>query len=149
MTTGTPITGPVSYTHLDVYKRQVRGGNRHGLEFLEAVQAAGAIAVVWEPPYAGPLPAAGSGSPLLAMPDLRRNLGLIASRFYAEPSRHMAVVGITGTDGKTSCAHFIAQALSDTEAGPCGLLGTLGLGVYGAVEPTLHTTCLLYTSRCV
>ena len=118
----------------------VRGGNRHGLEFLEAVQAAGAIAVVWEPPYAGPVPAAGSGSPLLAMPDLRRNLGLIASRFYAEPSRHMAVVGITGTDGKTSCAHFIAQALSDTEAGPCGLLGTLGLGVYGAVEPTLHTT---------
>jgi len=118
----------------------MRGGSRHGLEFLEAVQAAGAMAVVWEPPCPGPLPPAGSGAPLLAMPDLRRNLGLIASRFYDHPSRRMAVVGITGTDGKTSCAHFIGQALSDAETGPCGLLGTLGLGVYGAVEPTLHTT---------
>jgi UDP-N-acetylmuramoyl-L-alanyl-D-glutamate--2,6-diaminopimelate ligase len=118
----------------------LRGGNRHGLEFLEAVQAAGAIAVVWEPPYTGDLPPAGSGAPLLVLPDLRRNLGLIASRFYDQPSCRMAVVGITGTDGKTSCAHFIAQALSDAETGPCGLLGTLGLGVYGAAEPTLHTT---------
>jgi UDP-N-acetylmuramyl tripeptide synthase len=73
----------------------------------------------------------------------RRNCGAsgwIASRFYGEPSRRCAVVGITGTDGKTSCAHFIAQALSDAETGPCGILGTLGVGVYGRTEPSLHTT---------
>ncbi len=118
----------------------LRGGNRHGLDFLAEVEAAGALAVVWEPPYHGVLPAAESGLPLLQAPDLRHTLGRIASRFYDDPSRRMAVVGITGTDGKTSCAHFIAQALSDSESGPCGLLGTLGLGVYGAVEPTSHTT---------
>ena len=117
----------------------LRGGRRHGLEFLDAVRAAGALAVVWEPPYAGPLPP-DAAIPLLAAPDLRRNLGLIASRFYGEPSRRLRVVGITGTDGKTSCAHFIAQALSDANAGPCGLLGTLGAGVYGGTEPSLHTT---------
>lgn len=118
----------------------LRGGNRHGLEFLAEVQAAGAMAVVWEPPYPEAFPAAGSGLPLLEAPGLRRTLGQIASRFHNDPSRRMAVVGITGTDGKTSCAHFIAQALNDAKVGPCGLLGTLGLGVYGAVESTLHTT---------
>ena len=118
----------------------LRGGRWHGLEFLDAVRAAGAQAVLWEPPYAGSLPGADAASPLLAVPELRQKLGRIASRFYGEPSRQLQVVGVTGTDGKTSCAHFIAQALSDAERGPCGILGTLGAGVYGATEPSLHTT---------
>ena len=118
----------------------VRGGQQHGLDFLEAVRAAGAAAVIWEPPFPGRLPMSDGQWPLLAVPDLRRNLGRIAGRFYGEPSRRLDVVGLTGTDGKTSCAHFIAQALSRSETGPCGLLGTLGGGVYGAVEPGLHTT---------
>lgn len=118
-----------------------RGGSRHGLEFLGTVQAAGALAVVWEPPYPDLADMAANALPLLAVPDLRRKLGLIADRFYQEPSKRLSVVGITGTDGKTSCAHFIAQALSDTDSGPCGLLGTLGIGVYGgAIQPTAHTT---------
>lgn len=117
-----------------------RGARRHGLEFLEAVRAAGALAVVWEPPYDGSLP---TDRPLLllAVPELRSRLGSIASRFYGAPSQRLPVVGITGTDGKTSCAHFIAQALSGgAEAGPCGILGTLGIGVYGQTEPSPHTT---------
>ncbi len=118
----------------------VRGGQQHGLDFLDAVRAAGAAAVVWEPPFPGRWPMSDGQWPLLAVPDLRRNLGRIASRFYGEPSRRTDVVGLTGTDGKTSCAHFIAQALSQAETGRCGLLGTLGSGVYGAVEPGLHTT---------
>ncbi|MFO7640960.1 MAG: UDP-N-acetylmuramoyl-L-alanyl-D-glutamate--2,6-diaminopimelate ligase [Candidatus Competibacteraceae bacterium] len=117
----------------------LRGANRHGLEFLDAVRTAGALAVVWEPPYAGPLPTE-PALPLLAAPELRRRLGLIASRFYGDPSRRLQVVGITGTDGKTSCAHFIAQALSDADSGPCGILGTLGMGEYGRTEPSPHTT---------
>jgi UDP-N-acetylmuramoyl-L-alanyl-D-glutamate--2,6-diaminopimelate ligase len=78
--------------------------------------------------------------PLLAAPELRQKMGLITSRFYGEPSRRLQVIGITGTDGKTSCAHFLAQALSDAESGPCGILGTLGVGVHGQTEPSLHTT---------
>ncbi|MCB1770277.1 MAG: UDP-N-acetylmuramoyl-L-alanyl-D-glutamate--2,6-diaminopimelate ligase [Candidatus Competibacteraceae bacterium] len=117
----------------------VRGGQRHGLEFLEMVRSAGALAVLWEPPWNGILPVDDS-LPLLAVPELRRKLGRIASRFYGEPSRHIPVVGITGTDGKTSCAHFLAQALSDAETGPCGILGTVGGGVYGQTQPLTHTT---------
>jgi UDP-N-acetylmuramoyl-L-alanyl-D-glutamate--2,6-diaminopimelate ligase len=117
----------------------VRGGQRHGLEFLDTVRSAGALAVLWEPPWDGVLPVDDSLL-LLAVPELRRKLGGIASRFYGEPSRHIPVVGITGTDGKTSCAHFLAQALSDAETGPCGILGTVGGGVYGQMQPLLHTT---------
>ncbi len=117
----------------------VRGGQRHGLEFLATVKAAGAVAVVWEPTWEGPLPV-DDALPLLAAPELRQKLGLIASRFYGEPSRRLQVIGITGTDGKTSCAHFLAQALSNAESGPCGILGTLGVGVHGQTEPSLHTT---------
>ena len=118
----------------------VRGGQQHGLDFLDAVRANGAAAVVWEPPCRLPLPADDGQWPQLAVPGLRQKLGHIASRFYGDPSQSVQVVGITGTDGKTSCAHYIAQALSQAETGPCGLLGTLGGGVYGAVEPGLHTT---------
>jgi UDP-N-acetylmuramoyl-L-alanyl-D-glutamate--2,6-diaminopimelate ligase len=117
----------------------LRGARHHGLEFFDAVRTAGALAVVWEPPYAGPLPTE-PALPLLAVPELRRQLGWIASRFYGDPSRRLRVVGITGTDGKTSCAHFIAQALSDADSGPCGILGTLGMGEYGRTEPSPHTT---------
>jgi len=117
----------------------VRGGQRHGLEFLATVKAAGAAAVVWEPPWEGPLPM-DDALPLLVAPELRQKLGLIASRFYGEPSRCLQIIGITGTDGKTSCAHFLAQALSDAASGPCGILGTLGVGVHGQTEPSLHTT---------
>lgn len=111
-----------------------RGRRCHGLEFLPAVQAAGAAAVAWEPPYAGPVEADGP-LPVLAVEALSRQQGLIADRFYGEPARHLRLIGITGTDGKTSCAHFIAQSLDD-----CGLLGTLGYGAYGRLAKLQHTT---------
>lgn len=115
----------------------VQGLRRHGLEFLPAVQAAGAAAIAWEPPYGGDLPA-GDKAPLLPVARLSQQLGVIAGRFYGHPSRRLQLVGITGTDGKTSCAHFMAQALN--EQGECGILGTLGYGVYGQVTPARHTT---------
>lgn len=136
-----PITGLASDN------RQVRKGDlflatrglrHHGLEFLPAVRRAGAAAAVWEPPYAGGMVAA-ADFPLVAVEGLGQKLGLIASRFYGEPARHLELVGITGTDGKTSCAHFIAQSLR--EAGhACGILGTLGYGIYGHTTPSSHTT---------
>ena len=115
----------------------VQGLQRHGLEFLPAVRAAGAAAVAWEPPYRGELPAEDKVL-LLPVARLGHQLGVIGGRFYGQPSRRLQLVGITGTDGKTSCAHFIAQALN--ESAECGLLGTLGYGVYGQVSPARHTT---------
>jgi UDP-N-acetylmuramoyl-L-alanyl-D-glutamate--2,6-diaminopimelate ligase len=114
----------------------VRGLRCHGLEFLPTVRQAGAAAVAWEPPYEGALEAPAE-LPLLAVENLRRNLGHIAGRFYGEPSRYLDLVGITGTNGKTSCAHFIAQVL---DSGNCGVIGTLGHGVPGRLTAGSHTT---------
>lgn len=143
-----PACADVPITGLSADSRQIqpgqlfcalRGGQRHGLEFLQQVQAAGAVAVLWEPPWEQPLPTQ-SSVPLLRVPNLQAQLGNIASRFYAAPSSHLAVVGITGTDGKTSCTHFIAQALSATPNRACGMLGTLGVGIYGQTQTATHTT---------
>ena len=115
-----------------------RGLQHHGLEFLSTAQRSGAVAVAWEPPYEGEW-RHHDDLPLLAVEDLSHKLGIIAGHFYDEPSQGLNLVGITGTDGKTSCAHFIAQALSG-EGASCGILGTLGYGVYGQLTAASHTT---------
>lgn len=118
-----------------------RGLTVHGLEFAGQAVARGACAVLWEPAGDDALAglAAGLAVPAIAVAGLSQRLGALAARFYAEPSRDMHVIGVTGTDGKTSVTHFVAQALSAGGA-PCGLLGTLGYGVYGALQPPTHTT---------
>lgn len=118
-----------------------KGLQVHGLAHLEQALQRGAAAVAWEPDGdpAWPERLARLSVPVVAVADLRRKLGVIADRFYAHPSAAMQVIGVTGTDGKTSVAHFIAQALSDPGRA-CGLLGTLGYGVYGDLHPATHTT---------
>ena len=77
--------------------------------------------------------------PVIPVPDLAHKAGVIAERFYGHPSRQMFVVGVTGTNGKTSCAHFIAQAL-DSRQKPCAVIGTLGNGRIGELNEASHTT---------
>ena len=131
--------------------RQLRGGDlflalsgeqHHGLDFLPQVHAAGAAAVAWEPPYRGTIGAVQNNScPLVVVPNLKQKLGAIADRFYRQPSRRLQLVGVTGTDGKTSCSHFIAQCLRAYSSGQCGVLGTLGYGLYGQLQrDTLNLT---------
>ncbi|CAG0995258.1 hypothetical protein ANRL3_03076, partial [Anaerolineae bacterium] len=62
----------------------------------------------------------------------------IADRFFGEPSKSLRVVGVTGTNGKTSCSHFLAHALGDGAS--AAVIGTLGWGVPGLLRPTAHTT---------
>lgn len=118
------------------------GHNVHGLDFAPEVLAAGAAAIVWEPAATMDVESPvlrDAGIPVFAIERLGQYAGLIADRFYGRPSREMFVTGITGTDGKTSCSHYIAQALS--EGGPaCGIIGTLGYGRYGALQEASHTT---------
>ncbi|WP_369521363.1 Mur ligase family protein, partial [Escherichia coli] len=68
--------------------------------------------------------------------------GAMADQFHGAPSRAMAMVGVTGTNGKTSTVQLLAQAwhLLGT---PSGSIGTLGAGLYGSVEPTGFTTPLV------
>ncbi len=76
---------------------------------------------------------------IVPVPDLRHQLGRIATRFFEHPSRHLRVIGVTGTNGKTSVSHYIAQLLRDTGT-PCGILGTLGYGMPDHLQPATHTT---------
>lgn len=108
------------------------GTRCHGSEFALEAQARGAVAIVYDPE--GVSVPAGLTVPTIAVPQLRERLGEIAARFYDHPSRAMEVIGITGTNGKTSCSLFLAQALEG------GVMGTLGWGRPGALRPTAHTT---------
>ena len=118
-----------------------QGERVHGLTHVDQAIKQGAVAVVWEPvsdarikDITGRL-----SVPSVAIAGLRQKLGVIADRFYAHPTRALHVIGVTGTDGKTSVTHFIAQALSIGKQS-CGLLGTLGYGVHGALQAPTHTT---------
>jgi UDP-N-acetylmuramoyl-L-alanyl-D-glutamate--2,6-diaminopimelate ligase len=118
-----------------------RGLQVHGLAYLTQAVERGAAAVAYDPEgheYTEAL-FTDIPVPVVAVPGLSQQLGVIADRFYAEPSRDMHVIGVTGTDGKTSVTHFIAQALS-APGRPAGLLGTLGYGVYGELNTPTHTT---------
>jgi len=71
--------------------------------------------------------------------NLSQKAGSIASRFYQEPSHHMTVIAVTGTNGKTSVSQFIAQAL-EACGKPCGVIGTMGAGRLSDLEMTGMTT---------
>ncbi len=116
------------------------GAHAHGLDYAAQVVQAGAVAIIYDPPAtAHSALAAGVGVPLLALPGLRELLGLIGARFYQQPSQALDVIGITGTNGKTSCSQFIAQAL-DQAGEHCGIIGTLGYGLYGELTAGERTT---------
>src|SRR5580704_4715794 len=131
------------------------GSGQHGVEFAAQAVERGACAVVYETPNANELRAVEAAARLLqrvrqragqdeaqfvaAVPDLRAHLGVIADRFFGQPSQAMHVVGVTGTNGKTTCAWLIAQALSLCGR-PAAYMGTLGFGATGALRPVTHTT---------
>lgn len=77
--------------------------------------------------------------PIIAVNSLRVRLGDIAARFYAHPSQQLPVIGVTGTNGKTSCTQFIGQILSGADQ-RCGIVGTLGYGIFPALADTGFTT---------
>lgn len=76
---------------------------------------------------------------VIAVDKLSAKLSEIADRFYSHPSQRLSVIGITGTNGKTSCSQFIAQALARSGFS-CGTIGTLGYGIYGELKETQLTT---------
>ncbi|MFJ4142174.1 UDP-N-acetylmuramoyl-L-alanyl-D-glutamate--2,6-diaminopimelate ligase [Pseudomonas sp. NPDC089734] len=97
----------------------------------------GAAAVAYEAEGATVLPI--TDVPLIPVKGLAGQLSAIAGRFYGEPSRGLNLVGVTGTNGKTSVTQLVAQAL-DLLGQHCGIVGTLGTGFYGALQSGRHTT---------
>jgi UDP-N-acetylmuramoyl-L-alanyl-D-glutamate--2,6-diaminopimelate ligase len=97
------------------------------------------VAVALEPLEGGGPEIRQAGAvPIIPVESLGQRASAIAASFYGDPSATMQVVGVTGTNGKTSVSHFIAQALN--QGGACGLIGTLGSGRVDALEESGHTT---------
>lgn len=115
----------------------LQGTRQHGLAYAAAAVEAGAIVVLYEPAVDLVLPTL--SVPLVAVPNLPKVLGLIAQRFYQVTADNLYVIGITGTDGKTSTTHFIAEALDYLDE-KTAVLGTLGVGKPGALQKGTHTT---------
>jgi UDP-N-acetylmuramoyl-L-alanyl-D-glutamate--2,6-diaminopimelate ligase len=77
--------------------------------------------------------------PVLRVHGLRHELGAFAAGFYGNPSQQLLSVGVTGTNGKTSCSQWIAQLLT-REGRRCAVVGTVGLGFPGALQASDLTT---------
>jgi UDP-N-acetylmuramyl-tripeptide synthetase len=117
----------------------IAGFGTHGLAFARQALEAGAVAVLFEPPAPEAYPPPPEAIPV---PGLRARLGAMGDLFHGHPSHAMTMVGVTGTNGKTSTVQLLTQAwhLRGVRAGS---IGTLGVGVYGQVRPTGFTTPLV------
>ena len=104
----------------------VQGLTTHGLQYAEQAEQAGACAIAFDASTGGEPPA--SGIPMIPVPELSGRVGELADRFFGHPSERLEVIGVTGTNGKTTVAWMIAQA-SELLGRTCGYLGTLGYGV--------------------
>ena len=118
-----------------------RGRTHHGLKFAPEAIARGARAVLYEPAEATSerMPQFSSDIFFARVPELSRHVGTIADRFFGAPSKALTIAGITGTNGKTTCAYLLAQALSFCGR-PAGYIGTIGYGMPASLTASTHTT---------
>ena len=87
------------------------GRTVHGLKFAADAAARGASAILFEPCTELAPPKLPAGVFAAAIPGLKDLVGRIADRFFNWPSSQLRITGITGTNGKTTCAYLLAQCL--------------------------------------
>jgi UDP-N-acetylmuramoyl-L-alanyl-D-glutamate--2,6-diaminopimelate ligase len=112
----------------------LRGEKADGASFAGQAIAKGAIAVV----SAGVAPAT-CAAPWIRVPDDRLALAALSAAFYGHPSRDLRVVGITGTNGKTTCAYLVREVF-EAAGVPCGLMGTVQYRIGATVREASRTT---------
>lgn len=113
------------------------GGMHDGRQHIQAAAAAGAAGVVWEARgYEWP---AGLDLPNWPVANLRDQAASLAAHWWGRPSEALAMIGVTGTNGKTSCSHWLADCLGRLGR-PTAVIGTLGNGFPGALAGASHTT---------
>jgi UDP-N-acetylmuramoyl-L-alanyl-D-glutamate--2,6-diaminopimelate ligase len=111
----------------------VKGERVDGHGFVEQAIKAGAVAVVAQ----GSVP---SGTlPFVLVADSRKALGLLGSRFYGDPSASLRMIGVTGTNGKTTTT-YLCKALLEGIGQRVGLIGTVGYQIGQVTLPASHTT---------
>ncbi|NNE68733.1 MAG: UDP-N-acetylmuramoyl-L-alanyl-D-glutamate--2,6-diaminopimelate ligase [Rhodothermales bacterium] len=110
----------------------VPGTQFDGHDFVEQAVAAGASALVVERPIEADVPQ-------ILVSDARRALAQLGAALAGDPAERLAMAAVTGTNGKTTTAWLIAQALN-AAGHRCGYIGTIGWGMPDALAPTTHTT---------
>jgi UDP-N-acetylmuramoyl-L-alanyl-D-glutamate--2,6-diaminopimelate ligase len=110
----------------------VPGFTRDGHDFAPDAVERGAAALVVERPL-------GLGVPEVQVDDVRAAMAVAAARFHGDPTARLPVIGVTGTNGKTTTA-FLVRSLLEAAGRQCGLLGTVTSVVAGEERPTVRTT---------
>ncbi len=113
------------------------GAFTHGARYCRDAATAGAPAVLTDP--AGADGAAAAGLPALVVPDPRAVLGGVSAWVYGDPAQHLRLVGVTGTNGKTTTTTLLEGALS-AAGRRTGLIGTTGTRIAGRDLPAARTT---------
>ncbi|MCK4842688.1 MAG: UDP-N-acetylmuramoyl-L-alanyl-D-glutamate--2,6-diaminopimelate ligase [Methylococcales bacterium] len=111
------------------------GALEHGLNYVQQAVEQGAEFVIYDQSGSGAFDLNNLNCSRLAVNGLALKLGALADRFYQSPSKALDVIGITGTNGKTTCSQFLLQLISD-----CGVIGTLGWGGIEGIKETVNTT---------
>ncbi|MCC7416497.1 MAG: UDP-N-acetylmuramoyl-L-alanyl-D-glutamate--2,6-diaminopimelate ligase [Acidobacteria bacterium] len=120
-------------SHGDVFVA-LKGLEADGAAFAPQAGERGALAVLAEQP-----PASESGVPWVVVRDARRALALLAAELHGHPSRELRVVGITGTNGKTTAAYLLAS-IFEAAGIRCGMLGTVSYRIGDEVRDAARTT---------
>jgi len=113
----------------------LQGLKQHGITFAPAALASGASVILAE----APAPVVSNDQPVLWLDGLRERVGHLAAQFYGRPSQKLRLVGVTGTNGKTSTVQLLAQALEHLGR-RAATIGTLGAGLHGAIREGERTT---------
>jgi len=114
----------------------LRGGSSDGHDFLAAAFERGAVAAIVE---SVPADLECAGRPIVSVRDSRRALAPISRQFFGNPASELSLIGVTGTNGKTSTTYLVESILQ--RAGiPVGVIGTLDIRYAGERQPTVNTT---------
>ncbi|NUM56081.1 MAG: UDP-N-acetylmuramoyl-L-alanyl-D-glutamate--2,6-diaminopimelate ligase [Candidatus Hydrogenedentes bacterium] len=111
------------------------GTHVDGHDFISWAAGAGAVAVIGERTGFSE----SAGLPYLSVPNARKALGILAHTLHGNPSKQMTVIGITGTNGKTTSARMVQHILR-TGGSRCAFFGTIGYDIAGTMHAAKHTT---------
>ena len=140
------LKAQVNIGHMTADSRQVQAGSLFvaykgdatvGRAYIPQAITSGASAVMWE--QEGFAWNADWKVPNQPLAGLKQAVGMLASEFYGKPSEQLWMVGVTGTNGKTTCSHWLAQAFTALGR-QSAVVGTLGNGLLSSLSKTSNTT---------
>ena len=145
-TLNAPVVGEVWVSGITHDSRQIQHGDlyvavpgftQHGIDFLEDAVAAGAVAVASD--AHGVQVAQAYGLPTIELADVRHGMAALAAQIYCHPERELVMLGVTGTNGKTTTASMIRHILRE-QGISVGMIGTLGAWCGDEHLPGMRTT---------